>query len=229
LVTAVPQRLIRMVMPKVLPNPSVDAEIEAALSAHDKRRVLTLLLARFGEAIYRYAVAMTRDRDLAEDVRQQVFVEAYRDLERVAVPSALPTWIFGIARHRCFDAVDAQLRRNQRYKNDSPEDLQLGDGEPGRDLDLLVSGSSGSSGSVTSLRPITAASVVNRSLPPTALQVVIASSRRLGRRLMFEFIPHDLDGDIGSHFGRRPWRDVSGRAVRPPGGTISIKRTAATR
>jgi RNA polymerase sigma-70 factor, ECF subfamily len=136
LVTAVPQRLIRMVMPKVLPNPSVDAEIEAALSAHDKRRVLTLLMARFGEAIYRYAVAMTRDRDLAEEVRQQVFVEAYRDLERVAVPSALPTWIFGIARHRCIDAVDARLRWNQRYKNDSPEeDVQLGDSEPGRDLD----------------------------------------------------------------------------------------------
>jgi RNA polymerase sigma-70 factor (ECF subfamily) len=124
-----------MVMPKLLPGSSVDAELEAALSARDKRRALTLLMARFGEAVYRYAVAMTRDRDLAEEVRQQVFVEAYRDLEHVAVSSALPTWIFGIARHRCFDAVAAQLRWNRRYKNEPPEDPELDDRELGRDLD----------------------------------------------------------------------------------------------
>ena len=120
-------------MPKLPQVSGVDTEIEAALSARDKRRVLTLLMVRFGDAVYKYAVAMTRDRDLADEVRQQVFVDAYRDLDNVAVPAALPRWIFGIARHRCLDAVDAQLRWNQRYKNDPPEDLEQDDCEP--DLD----------------------------------------------------------------------------------------------
>jgi RNA polymerase sigma-70 factor (ECF subfamily) len=122
-------------MPKLPPASDVDAEIEAALSARDKRRVLTLLMARFGEGVYKYAVAMTRDRHLAEEVRQDVFVDAFRDLGNVAVASALPRWIFGIARHRCLDAVEAQLRWNQRYKNDPPEDPEQDDCEPDRDLD----------------------------------------------------------------------------------------------
>jgi len=78
---------------------------------------------------------MTHDHNLAEEIRQQVLIDAYRDLEHVAVASSLPMWIFGIARHRCVDAVNAEQRWNQRYKNDLPEDLQLDDDDPSRDLD----------------------------------------------------------------------------------------------
>lgn len=82
-------------------------------------------MARYGEAVYRYALAMTRDAPLAEEVRQQVFVEAYRDLDRVPETTALATWIFGIARHRCLDAVNARLRWQQRYKNEPPDDPEV--------------------------------------------------------------------------------------------------------
>src|SRR5262249_51964442 len=108
---------------------------EAALAARDKRRVLTLLMARFGDGVYKYALAMTRDPNLAEEVRQEVFVDAFRDMGHVTVASALPTWIFGVARHRCLDAGAAQFRWHQRYKNDPPEDLGVDDCEPDRDVD----------------------------------------------------------------------------------------------
>jgi RNA polymerase sigma-70 factor (ECF subfamily) len=124
-----------MVMPNTLPASGKDAEIEAAFCAGDKRRVLTLLMERHGDGIYRYAMAMTRDRHLAEEVRQQVFVEAYRDLGNVADPSLLPVWTFGIARNRCLDAVEAQSRWIHRYKNDPPEDLAEDDYDMDRDLD----------------------------------------------------------------------------------------------
>jgi len=124
-----------MSMAKVQAVSGDDAELEAARSARDKRRVLTLLMARHGEAIYRFAVAMTHDRNLAEEVRQQVFVEAYRDLGNLAAGSSLHNWIFGIARHRCLDAVNARARWNQRYKNPPPETPEQADCEPDQELD----------------------------------------------------------------------------------------------
>lgn len=112
-----------------------DGEIEAARSAGDQRRALTLLMARYGHGIFRFAMAMTRDRNLAEEVRQQVFVEAYCGLGSLAASSSLQNWIFGIARHRCLDAVNARARWNQQYKNAPPEDPEPDDCEPDRELD----------------------------------------------------------------------------------------------
>jgi RNA polymerase sigma-70 factor, ECF subfamily len=92
-------------------------------------------MARHGDEVYRYAVAMTRDRSVAEEVRQQVFAEAYRDLDRVDSVSSLALWIFGIARHRCIDAVNARKRWAQRYKNDPPDEPEPADGAPDHELD----------------------------------------------------------------------------------------------
>lgn len=116
----------------------VEDEIAAARSAGDRRRVLTLLMARYGSGVYRFAMAMTRERSLAEEVRQQVFVDACRDLDRVAAGSSLPHWLFGIARYRCLDAIHAQARWNQRYKNDPPREPEPLDGVPDLDRDRLT-------------------------------------------------------------------------------------------
>jgi RNA polymerase sigma-70 factor (ECF subfamily) len=124
-----------MKVSKVPATAEEDAALDAAIASHDKRRALTLLMARHGDEVYRYAVAMTRDRSVAEEVRQQVFAEAYRDLDRVDSVTSLSLWIFGIARHRCIDAVNARKRWTQRYKNDPPDDLEQVDGAPDHELD----------------------------------------------------------------------------------------------
>ena len=129
-------RFTRMDMSKVQATAGEDAEIEAARSARDKRRALTLLMARYGDGIYRFAMAMTHDGNLAEEVRQQVFVDAYRGLDKLAAGSSLQSWIFGIARHRCLDAVNARTRWNQRYKNAPPAEAGgQDDREPDHELD----------------------------------------------------------------------------------------------
>lgn len=124
-----------MGMSKVHATSGEDAEIEAAHTAGDKCRALTLLMARHGHDVYRFAMAMTHDCNLAEEVRQQVFVDAYRDLGSVAAGSSLQRWIFGIARHRCLDAVHARTRWYGRYKNDLPEDLEQRGADPDHELD----------------------------------------------------------------------------------------------
>lgn len=110
-------------------------EVEAALAIGDKRRALTLLMARHGEGVYRFALAMTGDHHTADDVRQQVFVEAYRDLGRFAGRSSVQTWLYGIARHRCLDAAKARRRWDHRFKNAPPAEIEIDDREPDREID----------------------------------------------------------------------------------------------
>jgi len=115
-----------------------DGDVIDALSRRDVRRALTLLMDRYGDAVYRFAFEMTRDEGLADEVRQQVFVEAFRDLERFEGRSAVRSWLFGIARHRALDASKSRRRWWQRFKGDSGGAGGGGDVElaPGPDRDL---------------------------------------------------------------------------------------------
>src|SRR5438046_1030320 len=72
-----------------------DGDIRAALGANDTRRALTLMMNRYGDEVYRFAYAMTHDYHLAEEVRQQVFVEVYRDSASFAGRASLRAWVFG--------------------------------------------------------------------------------------------------------------------------------------
>jgi RNA polymerase sigma-70 factor, ECF subfamily len=118
-----------------VPAGDEDDDVRTALGAKDTRRALTLLMNRYGDDVYRYAYAMTRSDHLAEEVRQQVFVEAYRDLASFAGRAALRAWLFGIARHRCLDAVKKHSRWTNRFKNEPPADEEAEDDEPERVLD----------------------------------------------------------------------------------------------
>jgi RNA polymerase sigma-70 factor (ECF subfamily) len=92
-------------------------------------------MAQYGDHVYRYAVAMTGDDQLAEEVRQQAFVQAYRDLPHFAHRSPVRVWLFAIVRHRCLDATKASRRWSLRYKNALSIEQELDDPEPGDQLD----------------------------------------------------------------------------------------------
>jgi RNA polymerase sigma-70 factor (ECF subfamily) len=112
-----------------------DDEIRAALEASDTRRALTLMMNRFGDEVFRFAYAMTRSRHLADEVRQQVFVEVYRDLAGFAGRASLRAWVLGITRHRCLDATKKHRRWTHRFKNDPPADEEPDDHELEREVD----------------------------------------------------------------------------------------------
>lgn len=112
-----------------------ERDIRAALRANDMRRALTLMMNRYGDEVYRLAYAMTHSYHLAEEVRQQVFVEVYRDLTSFAGRASLRAWVFGIARHRCLDIAKKHRRWTSRFKNEAPPDEEPDDHEPDRELD----------------------------------------------------------------------------------------------
>jgi RNA polymerase sigma-70 factor, ECF subfamily len=128
------RRLGDVAVPK---GPFDEDEIDAALAGGDRQRAFTLLMQRYGDQVYRYAMAMTGgDTQVAEEVRQQVFVEAYRDLPGFAARSPVRGWLFGIVRHRCLDASKALRRWGLRYKNEPSPESEVDDTEPGDQLDV---------------------------------------------------------------------------------------------
>jgi RNA polymerase sigma-70 factor (ECF subfamily) len=112
-----------------------ESDLRAALGAGDVRRALTLMMNRYGDEVYRFAYAMMHSDHLAEEVRQQVFVEVYRDLASFSGRASLRAWVFGITRHRCLDITKKQRRWTNRFKNEPPPDEEPDDHEPERELD----------------------------------------------------------------------------------------------
>ncbi len=91
-----------------------EAEAFAALDRSDWNAALTFLMETYGDHIYRHCRHVIGHKDVAEDVHQMVFVEAYRDLPRFQRRSSLRTWLYTIARHRCIDALRVVRRRRAR-------------------------------------------------------------------------------------------------------------------
>lgn len=79
---------------------------------------VTLLMRRYGRAVYRFCRAALHDDARADDVHQRVFVEAHRDLPRFAGRSLLKTWLFTIARHRVLDDARATDRAHSHVERD---------------------------------------------------------------------------------------------------------------
>lgn len=105
--------------------PASGTELEAEALAHldrgDPRGALIVLMRAYGDAVLGHCIRVLRDRALAEDIRQQTFLEAFRDLPRFQRRSTLRCWVLGIASHRCLDAIKARRRRDARIDSGEEE------------------------------------------------------------------------------------------------------------
>jgi RNA polymerase sigma-70 factor (ECF subfamily) len=115
-----------------------EAETLAAMGQRDWRRAVTVLMQAYGSDLYRHCRQMLGDEALAEDVHQIVFVHAYRDIPRFHGRSSLRTWLYGIARHRCLDALKMSRRRRRRFpaQRELPDVI---DPAPGADAGVRAS------------------------------------------------------------------------------------------
>jgi RNA polymerase sigma-70 factor (ECF subfamily) len=100
-----------------------DHDVLRLVQRGDRRCALQLLMRRHGDDVYRYCRAALRDIHLADDVRQQVFLEAYRDLTQFSGRSSMRTWLLSIARHRILDAMKARRRAHARVSDAALEEV----------------------------------------------------------------------------------------------------------
>jgi RNA polymerase sigma-70 factor (ECF subfamily) len=89
-----------------------DALRDLVASGH-RDRVLSVLMSEHGAAVFTRAQRLLGDRNAANDVLQQTFLEAYRDLTSFDGRSSFKTWLLAIATHRALDVV-RRLRKDEQ-------------------------------------------------------------------------------------------------------------------
>lgn len=94
---------------------SPEDSVTNALGEGDLGSALTILMETYGDELYRHCRQVVGDADLAADVHQTVFVQAYRDLAGFSGRSSYRTWLYAITRNRCLDALKTQRRRRLRF------------------------------------------------------------------------------------------------------------------
>ncbi len=77
------------------------------------------LISRWTPSLHRYAMKLAQDRDVADDLVQDVWLKALRGLGRLREPERFRPWLFGIA-HRTF--VD---RLRIRYSQPADANVDL--------------------------------------------------------------------------------------------------------
>lgn len=74
---------------------------------------------KHSEPLFRCALTLCRDRQMAEDVSQETLVEAWRSIGRFDGRCRFSTWLYGILRHRFLKAI---RRVGQRAEELPPAD-----------------------------------------------------------------------------------------------------------
>ena len=88
------------------------------------------LVTRYQQALYRHAVSIVLDHDVAADMVQDAFVRAYLNLRECRDGARFRPWLFKTLRNRCLDYLKEASRRNVRLDDvvDPPVDEADGPG-----------------------------------------------------------------------------------------------------
>ncbi len=86
-----------------------DAQLISRVLAGDTD-AYAVLVGRYQDMLYRYAVAMVRDGDAAADLVQDSFVKAYTSLASCQDPARFGAWVYRILVNRCKDHLKSRRR-----------------------------------------------------------------------------------------------------------------------
>ncbi len=73
--------------------------------ADGDHRAVELLFNRYNVRVYRFALRLTGDVAIAEDVVSNVFIDVWRNAHMFEARSQVSTWLLAIARHKAMTAV----------------------------------------------------------------------------------------------------------------------------
>src|SRR3977135_1136325 len=111
----------------VLMNSSADLIARACQGDPEAFR---LIFERYSRPVISFIYDMGSDRDLAEELTQETFVRAHRNLRTMREETKLSTWLFGIARNVAREELRARARDNHQVDLDDKAVLELSDTGP---------------------------------------------------------------------------------------------------
>jgi RNA polymerase sigma-70 factor, ECF subfamily len=102
----------------------VDAVARAKAGDRDGFRIL---VERHSRSVFRLAFRMTSNEQDAEDVVQETFLKAYRQLDKYEARSSFGTWLYRIAANCSLDLVRSRRRHEEQHDSggSGEDDLML--------------------------------------------------------------------------------------------------------
>jgi RNA polymerase sigma-70 factor (ECF subfamily) len=91
-----------------LMNSSEDLIARARAGEHEAFR---LIFERYAKPILSFIHEMVRERDLAEELAQETFVRAFKNLDRLRDDTKLATWLFGIGKNVARESLRSRNKR----------------------------------------------------------------------------------------------------------------------
>jgi RNA polymerase sigma-70 factor (ECF subfamily) len=95
-----------------------DADLIELLRAGQREAAFALLTDRYAQKLYRLCCALLKNAADAEDVTQEALVRIWKALPRYDQRAALSTWIYTIARNRCYTAIERR-RQTESMSDDA--------------------------------------------------------------------------------------------------------------
>jgi RNA polymerase sigma-70 factor (ECF subfamily) len=96
-----------------------------------------LIFDRYARPIISFIFDMVGQRDLAEELTQETFVRAYKNLKALRDDSKLSTWLFGIAKNVARESLRYKHRETDNIGIDDDRVIELRDGTLPPDRQLL--------------------------------------------------------------------------------------------
>lgn len=84
-----------------------------------------LIFNRYGRPVLSFIYDLVHNRELAEELAQETFVRAYRNLAGLKDELRFSTWLFGIARNVTRESMRQTRRDERKVGLDEPESLKL--------------------------------------------------------------------------------------------------------
>jgi RNA polymerase sigma factor (sigma-70 family) len=91
---------------------ALDVQLVSLASAGDDA-AFTTLVRRYHPAVFRWSLIFSRDADEAEDLAQEVFVRAHRNLSHYRSDGPLEAWLYAITRRAAIQSRRTRKRRKR--------------------------------------------------------------------------------------------------------------------
>lgn len=111
-----------------------DEKIVLAITQDGETDLYGILYDRYSDKVYRKCLSFVRDKDIAQDMVQDVLLKVFTQLAKFKGTSRFSTWLYAITYNFCVE----YYRKNNRYtKVDINEGPELSDSDDTEEKELL--------------------------------------------------------------------------------------------
>jgi len=110
-----------------LMNSSADL---VARACRGEQEAFRLIFERYSRPVISFIYDLVSDRGLAEELTQETFVRAFRNLGTLRQDTKFSTWLFGIAKNVARESLRARMRASRQVDLEDKSVLDLSDRSP---------------------------------------------------------------------------------------------------